>query len=98
MQIVLSAPREFEAEVEVDAKNKQLVITPFFQATTGIKTVGYFVVRGQQGKERRFVLLASGRNGRLQVAEARQVDTEFDKHSQDAADPPDDVIEEDADA
>ncbi len=79
MKITLTAPPDTEAKVEIDDDAGELSIEPFFANSTGIKNVGSIVVEGKSGQKRRFVMQVSGKNGRVSVTEARQVETEFDK-------------------
>lgn len=92
MKLEITAPRESEAEVEINSKAGVLTISPHFLAPTGVKEVCAITVRGDKGRVRRYLLQVYGQNGRLTAREARCVSTGFDNSG------PDDKLPEDSDA
>lgn len=78
MQIELHLPRGTEARVQVDEKKGLIVIEPLFSTSQAVQPFAYARVLGKQGRERRYVLCAAGKNGRLVNQEVKDVDTDFD--------------------
>jgi hypothetical protein len=79
MQIRYIPPSESEAQVEVNETTGEILIRPRFATANGSASLGSIVIHGAKGRERRFVLMVSGSQGRVNATEARSVESEFDK-------------------
>lgn len=81
MQIRYIPPNETDAKVEIK-EGGEVIITPRFAASNSSAIFGSVLIKGAGGKERRFLLAVSGRQGRISAYEAKSVEPDFDREKE----------------
>jgi hypothetical protein len=78
MKVTIELPRSSQARAVFDEEQGLITLEPRFRLSSGKQAIIYLCSEGKSGSARRFIIELSGKDGRITIVEAQEVETMFD--------------------